>query len=134
MTGSRSNHHVSDLAAHALFMFQPEHALQGPSGQRPGQYECRPGSRRGKMGAPWAVMGLQTAGIRLMPDPEDADHAYCEGHFGCARCLVWAIVFEAGLVFAMDFADSSAPLPVNTVVSRFESVPDTWRGTRSQPS
>jgi hypothetical protein len=37
------------------------------------------------------------AGVR----PEDADDTYYKSHFGCARCLVWAIVFEAGFVISM---------------------------------
>jgi hypothetical protein len=30
-----------------------------------------------------------------------SDPTYDESHFGCARCLIWAIVFEAGLVIAV---------------------------------
>jgi hypothetical protein len=33
--------------------------------------------------------------------PLGADPTYYESHFGCARCLVWAIVFEAGLAIAV---------------------------------
>jgi hypothetical protein len=33
--------------------------------------------------------------------PLASDTSYCECHFGCARCLLWAIVFEAGLVIAV---------------------------------
>jgi hypothetical protein len=41
--------------------------------------------------------GQDPAGVM----PEDAGHARHESHFGCARCLVWGIVFEAGLVITM---------------------------------
>jgi hypothetical protein len=33
--------------------------------------------------------------------PVGSDPTYYESHFGRARCLVWAIVFEAGLVIAV---------------------------------
>jgi hypothetical protein len=33
--------------------------------------------------------------------PLASDTSYCEYHFGCARCLLWAIVFEARLVIAV---------------------------------
>jgi hypothetical protein len=33
--------------------------------------------------------------------PLGSDQTYDESHFGCARCLVWAIVLEAGLVIAV---------------------------------
>jgi hypothetical protein len=37
-----------------------------------------------------------SAGLR----PLGSDPTYYESHFDCARCLVWAIVFEAGLAIA----------------------------------
>ena len=38
-----------------------------------------------------------SAGLR----PLGSDPTYYESHFGCARCLVWAVVFEAGLAIAV---------------------------------
>jgi hypothetical protein len=32
--------------------------------------------------------------------PDDLEDTYDESHFDCARCLVWAILFEAGLGIA----------------------------------
>jgi hypothetical protein len=32
--------------------------------------------------------------------PQGSDPTYCESHFGCARCVFWVIVFEAGMAIA----------------------------------
>jgi hypothetical protein len=33
--------------------------------------------------------------------PEDADDVHYDGRFGCARVLVWALIFEGALVIAI---------------------------------
>jgi hypothetical protein len=48
-----------------------------------------------------------SAGLR----PLGSDPTYCESHFGCARCLFWAIVFEAGLVIAVSLCWQLRLLP-----------------------
>jgi hypothetical protein len=36
------------------------------------------------------------------PSPEvTLNNRYDENHFGCSRCLVWSLIFEAALVIAI---------------------------------
>jgi hypothetical protein len=44
------------------------------------------------------IIGYQNPAGRGCGDPDDN---YDEIHFGSARCLVWSILSEAGLVIAM---------------------------------
>jgi hypothetical protein len=56
---------------------------------------ARPSSRKDA-----GTLGLNvqnSTGLRSLR----SDPTYCKSHFGCARCLVWAIIFEAGLVIVV---------------------------------